>query len=70
MGESGWTEFMMTPDFADYQFTYEVPRISGAQGVDYFAIRPVAPEKRRAVEIESITLRPLGRWQDASAGEG
>ncbi len=63
-GESGWTRFDMVPRFADYAFTYRVPRRGSDHGVDYLAIRPVTPEKRRAIEIESITLRPLGYWTD------
>ena len=70
IGESGWQTFELTANAADYTFTYDVPQIRGAQGVDYLAIRPVTPEKRRAVEIERIILRPLGRWIDAPAGEG
>lgn len=63
-GESGWTRFDMVPQFADYAFEYRVPPRGLDHGVDYLAIRPVTPEKRRAIEIESITLRPLGYWTD------
>lgn len=59
VGESGWKKFALQPDFADYSFDYEVPVASGEQGVDYIAVRPVVPEKRRSIQIERITLDRL-----------
>lgn len=63
-GESGWMQFQMVPEYADYAFTYDVPERGANMGVDYLAVRPVTPEKRRAIEIEEITLRPLGHWEE------
>lgn len=57
-GESGWTEFALKPEYDDYTLIYDVPLRGAEQGVDYLAIRPVTPEKTRAIEIERITLRP------------
>jgi len=59
VGESGWQEFDLVPGFADYSFEYDVPVASGEQGVDYFAVRPVVPEKRRGLLVERITLERL-----------
>lgn len=57
-GESDWIEFDLKPDFDDYTLTYNVPPRSLEQGVDFLAIRPVTPEKRRAIEIQSVIFRP------------
>lgn len=61
IGESGWQTFDLRPDFTDFSFVYEVPKHIGDQGYDYFAIRPVVPEKTRAMLVESITFERLGR---------
>ncbi|MEZ5946088.1 MAG: hypothetical protein R3C13_05710 [Hyphomonas sp.] len=62
VGESGWQEFDLMPGFQDYSFEYNVPVAEGEQGVDYFAIRPVVPDKSRALIVESVTFERLGRW--------
>lgn len=59
VGESGWKVFSLQPGFADFSFEYDVPAMSGEQGVDYFAIRPVVPEKRRGLVVERITFERL-----------
>ena len=59
VGESGWQTFALQPGFTDFSFEYDVPLTSGEQGVDYFAVRPVVPEKRRSLLVERITLERL-----------
>lgn len=66
-GESGWKIFELKPGFADYSFEYKVPVAVGDQGIDYFAIRPVVPEKTRALIVESVTFERLGRWEERSS---
>lgn len=58
---SGWQEFGLTRQFQDYSFEYEIPpRNAGTDpGYDYVAIRPVVPEKERAVFVSSLILEPL-----------
>lgn len=58
-GESGWRMFALQPGFSDLTFEYDVPPQTGEQGVDYLALRPVVPEKQRAVLVERITLERL-----------
>lgn len=58
-GESGWHEFALQPDYADFSFEYEVPVATGEQAVDYIAVRPVVPTKRRGILVESIVLERL-----------
>ena len=60
-GESGWQAFPLTSQFKNYQFSWDVPVRSGDQAVDYLGLRPVVPEKTRAVEIRSISFRRTGR---------
>lgn len=59
---SGWKEFQMTREFQDVSFTYNVPvrAVGHEPGYDYFAIRPVVPEKQRAVYVASVTFQPIG----------
>ena len=56
VGESGWRQFALRPGFTDFVFEYDVPVATGEQGVDYFAVRPVVPEKLRGLLIERITI--------------
>ena len=62
VGESGWQVFDLKPGFQDYSFEYDVPLIEGDQGVDYFGIRPVVPDKSRALIVEQVTFERLKRW--------
>ena len=62
VGESGWKIFDLAPEFSDFSFDYDVPRAEGDQGVDYFGIRPVVPDKSRAILIERITFDRIGPW--------
>lgn len=59
VGESGWQKFGLKPGFTDFAFEYDVPVAAGEQGVDYLAVRPVVPDKARAVVIERITIDRL-----------
>ncbi len=59
VGESGWKVFDLKPDFSDFAFDTKVPVIEGDQGFDYVAIRPVVPEKSRAILVERITIERL-----------
>ena len=58
---SGWQTFNLTRTFQDYSFIYEPPaRNPGTEpAYDYLAIRPVVPEKERAVFVSSITLQRM-----------
>ena len=56
-GESGWVTLPLSTSFETYSFQYQVPDNNGSQEYDYLAIRPVVPDKRRAIEIRSITLK-------------
>ena len=58
-GESGWERFKITPAFETYSFEYEVPATDANIGYDYLAVRPVVPEKQRALEIRSINFKTL-----------
>ncbi|MFN4225206.1 MAG: hypothetical protein ACK4HR_02735 [Hyphomonas sp.] len=60
VGESGWKQFDLQPDFTDFSFEYDVPVAQGEQGVDYIAVRPVVPEKRRAILVQRIVLERIG----------
>lgn len=67
--ESGWRRFALTPDFAPYAFTWTVPPRGTSEGYDYIGVRPVAPDKRRSMEIRSIRIRATGAKGAASSGE-
>lgn len=55
-GDSGWQTLDLQPGLSDVSFEYDVPPLQGEQGVDYLAIRPVVPEKSRALIVERIVL--------------
>lgn len=59
VGESGWQVLPLQPGFADFSFDYDVPAHQGEQGVDYLAIRPVVPDKSRALVIKRIVMERL-----------
>lgn len=60
VGESGWRTFDLQRDFSELSFEYEVPPVVGEQGVDYLAIRPVVPDKSRAILVEQVTFERIG----------
>lgn len=61
-GDSGWHTFRMTPDYRPYTFIWNVPtRVTTGEAVDYLAIRPIVPDKVRAVDIRSVTFERLNR---------
>jgi len=59
-GESGWKRFDLTPEFKLYAFTFDVPPRGDTAGNDYIAIRPVAPDKRRVMEVRSVRIHAVG----------
>lgn len=62
VGESGWRVFDLKPEFSDFSFEYDVPRMEGDQAVDYIGIRPVVPDKARALLVERIMFERIGPW--------
>ncbi|MBI1362224.1 MAG: hypothetical protein GC155_18265 [Alphaproteobacteria bacterium] len=58
--ESGWKTFELTREFAPYSFTYKTPPRGKTLGYDYLGVRPVAPDKRRTMEIRSIRVHATG----------
>jgi hypothetical protein len=63
VGESGWKIFDLQPGFADFTFDYDIPYVEGDQGVDYFGIRPIVPDKSRAILLERVTFERIGPWK-------
>jgi hypothetical protein len=59
-GESGWQGFDLTPEFKDYAFTFQVPNRGGVMGYDVLGIRPVAPDKRRTMEVKAVRIHAVG----------
>ena len=59
---SGWQSFTLTKQFRASSFMYEVPpkNVGSEPGYDYLAIRPVVPEKERALLVRSVVFEPLG----------
>lgn len=66
--ESGWRMFELTPEFVDYSFTWTVPPRGDGEGYDFVGVRPVAPDKRRSMEIRSLRIRAVGAKGDVSSG--
>jgi hypothetical protein len=58
--ESGWRTFPLTAEFAPYTFVWSVPPRGDSEGYDFIGIRPVAPDKRRSMEVRSIRIRTVG----------
>lgn len=69
-GNSGWKRFALLQDYAPFTFTYDVPfkPMDAERGVDYLAIRPIVPEKDRAIEVRSVTFERLRQIETASTG--
>ncbi|MEO0465505.1 MAG: hypothetical protein AAF216_03095 [Pseudomonadota bacterium] len=61
-GESGWQSFNLTREWATYSFTYEVPLKTGERALDYFAIRPVTPEKTRSLWVSEFRMQRIRPW--------
>jgi hypothetical protein len=59
-GESGWEEFTLTREFALYRFKFKTPPRGETAGLDYIGIRPVAPDKRRVMEVRSVQVHAVG----------
>jgi hypothetical protein len=58
--ESGWHSFGLTREFATYSFDWTTPSRGKTEGYDFLGVRPVAPDKRRTMEIRSIHIRAIG----------
>ena len=50
----------LTQEFAPYSFTFTTPPRGDAEGNDLLGIRPVAPDKRRVMEVRSIRIHAVG----------
>jgi hypothetical protein len=61
--ESGWKTFDLTPQFAAYSLRFKTPPRGEAEGYDYLGIRPVAPDKRRTMEVRSVRVHAVGPKQ-------
>lgn len=59
-GESGWQSFPLTREWAESKLNFTTPVRGNAESYDYFGIRPVAPDKRRTMEIKSVRFRATG----------
>jgi hypothetical protein len=59
-GESGWQPFGLTREFKDYAFTFQVPNRGGVMGYDVLGIRPIAPDKRRTMEVKAVRIHAVG----------
>lgn len=61
-GSSGWQTFRLQPGYETFTFEWQVPpRMVCEQAFDYLAIRPVVPDKTRAIDIRKITLEPSSK---------
>ncbi|MEQ9316934.1 MAG: hypothetical protein RLN72_13850, partial [Henriciella sp.] len=59
---SGWKAFTTTKQFRDVSFEYDLPpkNVGAEPGYDYLAIRPVVPDKQRAILVRSVVFEPIG----------
>lgn len=57
--ETGWKPFDLTTEFQTYRFTFDTPPRGETVGYDYLGIRPVAPDKYRAMEVRSVRVHTL-----------
>ncbi|MEM8618013.1 MAG: hypothetical protein AAGF20_13905, partial [Pseudomonadota bacterium] len=66
---SGWQTFDLKPGWQTYDFTFNVPEklLEDSAAFDYLSIRPVVPEKTRALEVRSVEFRRYGRWNKEGA---
>lgn len=69
-GESGWKPFNLTRDFQTYSFKFNAPPRGDTEGYDYLGIRPVAPDKRRVMEVRSVRIHAVGPKTAAPANPG
>ena len=64
---SGWIGFDLTREFAPYTFQFDTPPRGAVMSYDYFALRPVAPDKQRTMEVKSVRFRTVSaRRPDAT----
>jgi hypothetical protein len=68
--DSGWRQFPLTNEFQSYSFRWFPPRHAGQSlEYDYVGVRPVAPDKKRTMEIRSIRVHALGPKTDVVPAE-
>jgi hypothetical protein len=60
-GESGWKKFTLTREFAPYAMQWTTPSRGASEGYDFVGVRPVAPDKRRTIEVKSVRLHAVGK---------
>jgi hypothetical protein len=66
-GGSGWIGFDLTPEFAPYTFQFNTPPRGPVESYDWFALRPVAPDKERTMEVKSVRFHTVSpKRPDAS----
>jgi hypothetical protein len=69
-GESGWQTFNLTRDFQTQSFRFTTPPRGETEGYDYLGIRPVAPDKRRVMEVRSVRIHTVGAKTAPAATPG
>jgi len=61
---SGWQNFSLSEEFADYSFEYTPPKSAHNSSVDFLGIRPgvdtVSGDLTAGIQIESLTFHNLG----------
>lgn len=57
-GESGWQTLPLRPEWSDVSFSWKLPMKPDPDelGLDHLAIRPLVPEKSRAIQVRKIVL--------------
>jgi len=59
-GESEWQGFDLTPEYQTFTLAFFAPKRGADIGYDYIGIRPVAPDKHRAMDVRSVRVRTVG----------
>ena len=59
-GDSGWRNYILTPEYKDYSFTFR-PRINkGKAGIDYIGIWPGTDGKGQSMDVEYFKVEVVG----------
>ncbi|MCF6274334.1 MAG: hypothetical protein L3J05_01045 [Robiginitomaculum sp.] len=58
-GDSGWKNFTLSEDFADYSFTFKTNPPNGKPGNDFVGIWPGDEGKGDTMELKSISIEVL-----------
>lgn len=63
-GDTGWTRFDLKPEWDTYTAEVEIPRklLENSVAFDYLSVRPVVPDKTRAIDLREIRFRRMGEW--------